>query len=54
MLMLWRTTDVSLDVEVENVHCKIAKHRNGPTGRTELMFNRTTATFKGGVDVKQG
>ena len=54
VLMLWRTTDVSLDVEVENVHCKIAKHRNGPTGRTELMFNRTTATFKGGVDVKQG
>ena len=52
VLMLWRATDVSLDVAVENVHCKIAKHRNGPTGRTELMFNRTTATFKGGVDGK--
>jgi replicative DNA helicase len=47
VLMLWRSTDVSLDVSVETVHCKIAKHRNGPTGRTELMFNRTTATFRG-------
>lgn len=47
VIMLWRSTDVSLDVAVETVHCKIAKHRNGPTGRTELMFNRTTATFKG-------
>lgn len=47
VLMLWRSTDVSLDVSVETVHCKVAKHRNGPTGRTELMFNRTTATFKG-------
>jgi replicative DNA helicase len=47
VIMLWRSTDVSLDVAIETVHCKIAKHRNGPTGRTELMFNRTTATFKG-------
>jgi len=52
VLMLWRANDANLDVAVESVHCKIAKHRNGPTGRTELMFNRTTATFKGGVDVK--
>jgi replicative DNA helicase len=32
---------------VETVHCKIAKHRNGPTGRADLMFHRPTATFKG-------
>jgi len=47
VLMLWRSTDVSLDLAVETVHCKIAKHRNGPTGRADLMFHRPTATFKG-------
>ena len=47
VLMMWRSNDVSLDVSTEPVHCKIAKHRNGPTGRAELLFHRPTATFKG-------
>lgn len=47
VLMMWRSNDVSLDVSTESVHCKIAKHRNGPTGRAELLFHRPTATFKG-------
>ncbi len=47
VLMLWRSNDVSLDVSTEPVHCKIAKHRNGPTGRAELLFHRPTATFRG-------
>lgn len=47
VLMLWRSTDVSLDLAVETVHCKVAKHRNGPTGKADLMFHRPTATFKG-------
>jgi replicative DNA helicase len=47
VLMMWRSSDISLDVSTEPVHCKIAKHRNGPTGRAELLFHRPTATFKG-------
>ena len=47
VLMLWRPDSGAMDAPVQDVKCKIAKHRNGPTGICDLEFIRSTATFRG-------
>lgn len=45
VLMMWKKAESGFDDIDEAVYAKIAKHRNGPTGQAELVFNRPTATF---------
>ncbi len=47
VLMLWRKEQPDFTKQSEVVSCKIAKHRNGPTGVCDLEFVKSTATFRG-------
>jgi replicative DNA helicase len=47
VLMLWRKEQPDFNKQSEVVSCKIAKHRNGPTGVCDLEFIKSTATFRG-------
>ena len=47
VLMLWRKEQPDFNKQSETVSCKIAKHRNGPTGVCDLEFIKSTATFRG-------
>ena len=47
VLMLWRKEQPDFNKQSETVSCKIAKHRNGPTGVCDLEFVKSTATFRG-------
>jgi replicative DNA helicase len=47
VLMLWRKEQPDFAKQSEVVSCKIAKHRNGPTGVCDLEFIKSTATFRG-------
>lgn len=47
VLMLWRPESTNMDDPIQQIKCKIAKHRNGPTGLCDLEFIRSTATFRG-------
>jgi len=47
VLMLWRKEQPDFTKQSEVVSCKIAKHRNGPTGVCDLEFIKSTATFRG-------
>ena len=47
VLMLWRKEQPDFTKQSEVVSCKIAKHRNGPTGVCDLEFVKSTASFRG-------
>jgi len=47
VLMLWRKEQPDFTKQSETVSCKIAKHRNGPTGVCDLEFVKSTASFRG-------
>lgn len=47
VLMLWRKEQPSFEAAIETVSCKVAKHRNGPTGVCDLEFVKSTASFRG-------
>lgn len=47
VLMLWRKEQPDFNKQSETVSCKVAKHRNGPTGVCELEFLKSTASFRG-------
>lgn len=47
VLMLWRKEQPDFNKPSEVVSCKVAKHRNGPTGVCDLEFIKSTATFRG-------
>jgi replicative DNA helicase len=47
VLMLWRKEQPDFTKLSEVVSCKIAKHRNGPTGVCDLEFVKSTASFRG-------
>jgi replicative DNA helicase len=47
VLMLWRKEQPDFTKQSEVVSCKIAKHRNGPTGVCDLEFIKSTASFRG-------
>ena len=47
VLMLWRKEQPDFAKQSEVVSCKIAKHRNGPTGVCDLEFVKSTASFRG-------
>jgi replicative DNA helicase len=47
VLMLWRKEQPDFNKQSETVSCKIAKHRNGPTGVCDLEFVKSTASFRG-------
>ena len=47
VLMLWRKEQPDFTKLSEVVSCKVAKHRNGPTGVCDLEFIKSTASFRG-------
>ena len=47
VLMLWRKEQQQFETPIETVSCKVAKHRNGPTGVCDLEFIKSTASFRG-------
>jgi replicative DNA helicase len=47
VLMLWRKEQPDFTKQSETISCKVAKHRNGPTGVCDLEFIKSTASFRG-------
>jgi replicative DNA helicase len=47
VLFLWRDKDRADDQETDGevIHLKLAKHRNGPTGKIELWFKKQQTRF---------
>ncbi len=47
VLFLWRDKDKADDQETDGevIHLKLAKHRNGPTGKIELWFKKQQTRF---------
>lgn len=45
VIFLWKDKEPDANAEGEVVHLRLAKHRNGPTGKVDLWFKRAQTRF---------